>query len=172
MGNELHDQYKSGPYSYGSDQPGPYRVPPQPQPPNPKRRRWLVAPAAVVGGLLLIGIGATIGDPAATSTKPVAAAPTVTVTATPAPAPTITLTLPAKPAPTVTTTTTVKVATVPQACLEALTYAETGFDLAATAITAAGEFDVDTLTKTTARVNRLAPKWLAAKEACRSAAAR
>lgn len=84
-----------------------------------------------------------------------------------APRPTVTVTAPAKPAPTVTTT--VNVPTVPQACLDALTSAEQGFDLAAQGFTAASNFDVATMNAVTEKLGKLAPTWNANKAACRAA---
>lgn len=72
----------------------------------------------------------------------------------------------------------------PQACLQALTYADQGFDLAAAAMTASGDgmlaisnFDMegadaanDRLTEVNEEMVGLADKYVAAKEKCRELA--
>lgn len=88
------------------------------------------------------------------------ARPTVTVTKTAQP----------KPAPTVTVTTTAAATvSVPQACLDALDNADTGFGYAGEAMTAAGDFDVAGLNTANAKLRELAPTWTANKTACRAA---
>ena len=92
-----------------------------------------------------------------------------------APAPTVTVTAPAK---TVTKTVT------PQACLDALDYADTGFGysaesmgFASEAFTAAANLDIDgveaagnDLSEVTDKFTALAPDYNAAKAACRDGA--
>jgi len=125
----------------------------------------------VAAAVATIGLGYAAGASTNNSAQEAAhyAATHPVVAPTPMPTATVTKTAPAKPAPTVSTTTTVSVATVPQACLDALDNADQGFTYASQIITAAGEFDVATMNAVTEKVTALAPKYNANKAACRAA---
>jgi hypothetical protein len=131
--------------------------PPPVQPPAPKRKvpGWLKATGVAFGALIL---GVVIGTSGGGST---------TTASTPAPTPTVTKSV---PGPTTTKTVTNTVSEVPQACLDAIDNAETGFTYAAEALRAAGDFDTAGIEAATAKLKTVAPDWQANKELCRAAA--
>lgn len=125
--------------------------------------KHIATAAAVFGGIVAAGILVACGGGSTAAQD--AAHPTATVTA---------------PA----VTTTVKVPTVPQACLDALDDADTGFTYAGTALGAASdgftaaslgntsglELATKTMDETTPKLTALAPQYNAAKAECRAAA--
>jgi hypothetical protein len=132
----------------------------------------------VVGVGITAAVYSSSNDSAQKAADYAATHPTVRPTVT------VAKTAPAKPAPTVTVTTTAApVVTVPQACLDALDNADTGFGYASTALEAAGngfaavsEGDVDKLLEQNrimkaagAKTSELAPTYNANKTACRAA---
>lgn len=121
----------------------------------------------------VVGVGITAAVYSSSNDSAQKAADYAATHPTSRPTVTVTKTAPAKPAPTVTVTTTAApVVTVPQACLDALDNADTGFGYAGEAMTAAGDFDVAGLNTANAKLRELAPTWTANKAACRTAGAR
>jgi hypothetical protein len=150
---------------------------------NKKRFLNYVATAVVSVGIT-VAVYLSSNDSAQDAAGYAATHPTARPTAT------VTKTLPApdpKPAPTVTVTTAAAATvSVPQACLDALDNADTGFGYASTALEAAGngfaavsEGDVDKLLEQNrimkaagAKTSELAPTYNANKAACRAAGVR
>lgn len=156
---------------------------PTQMPPEPKKKgkKGKVA-LGIVGGLCVFGLGVGIGsaDSATTSMEPAASTlqPTVRETVqVKVPGPTVTVTS----KPVVKTKT---VTTVPQACLNALDYADQGFEqatksmqAAATGFQAVSDFDVAALQaqvpviqETGRKLGEIGPKYVAAKSICRGLA--
>jgi hypothetical protein len=142
--------------------------------PTRKRPEWLLPVVGAVFIVLAFIIGACTGAATDSITTP---AETVTA---PAPAAS-TVTAPASPQPTKTVTETKTKEVTPKSCLVALDHGETGFDIAADDLDIsanvfeailAGDYDevekqADKLAANNKKMERLAPKWNAAKAACR-----
>ena len=131
-----------------------------PKPKGSKRFGWVAAGLFALGGLTLGGLVGGSGDTTATMPSPMPAA-TVTTTASAEP-----------------------VEKTPQSCLDALDYADQGFEYAAKvlgyvedAINAILSYDVARINRITDKVNGvsekmgdLSPKYNAAKTDCRAGA--
>jgi hypothetical protein len=136
---------------YGPQQP-PFQSPKKPG------LGWKAKTGIGVGILVLgIVIGAAPGEGSTTDTSS---------GSQPTSQPTVTKSV---PGPETTKTATETVTQVPQACLDAIDNAETGFTYAGEAMEAAGNLDADGIEAATAKLNKVAPKWQANKELCRAA---
>jgi hypothetical protein len=132
-------------------------------PAEPRRRRWLLPTLTGIGGLIL---GAVLAASGSSANPDDTAAPTATTT----------VTAPAAAA----VTKTVDKAVVPEECKQALAHADDvmeidneAFDVAATAMKAAGTLDYETVNEQAAKIRALTPQknraavaYAAAKEKC------
>lgn len=135
-------------------------------PQRPRKKRSWIRKAILPAAALFIGMG--MGAAGAGGSQEPAAAPT--------PAPTVTETVEVKvPGPVETKTVEVPgPATVPPVCTVALDYADEGFTISSEVLGGlqaglkTGDFSASDAGN--AKLNALAPKWNAAKAACRLAA--